>query len=184
MTTNVTVNVSVRKVRKRRKDASYKGKFHFQQVEPLEEIYVKKNGDIHAFKATDDLAIRFNWVSDAVEIDDALYEAYYCTPRNESIWVLPGEDSEPDEGDKAPPDGDHDITVPDGPAKRSLTLKDRNDLDKRYKYSFVVHLEIGGGALLIKDPKIINKTIKPRMAPGKPRHKPIGAPPPGTNANN
>ena len=168
MTTMVKVNVSVKDVKKKGDD--YEGKFHFQQVDPLDKIYVKKNGKIEAFKAPDDLDIEFSWVSDAVEIKDRLYEAYFRTPHCDSIWILPGENSDPGPGDKAPSSGNHDIIVPDGNDKRRLKLKDGNALDKTYKYAMAVHVEIEGGALLIKDPKIINKSINPRMAPGHGHH--------------
>lgn len=179
MTTTVEVNVSVSKVKK--KGDNYKGKFQFQQISPLDKIYVKKNGKIDAFKAPGELDVVLNWVSNAVEIDGQLYSANYLSPLNTSIWVTPGENSDPGPGDPAPNSGDHDIKVPDGTDKDRLTIKDRNDAGKKYKYALAVELDINGDKkLLIKDPKIINKSVDPRVAPKGPPPGSGNGPPPGT----
>lgn len=184
MAITVEVNVSVDNVQaSNNPNYAYKGKFQFQQISPLDTIYVTKKGDILANKATDELDVVLNWVSNAVEIGDKLYAAHYRTPLNQSVWVLEGSGSNPGPGNPAHASGNHDITVPDGSDKASLTIKDRNDPGQTYKYALVVEVEMDGDeVLLVEDPMIVNKAAVRYSAKRQP--PPSSEAPPGTNAGN
>ncbi len=178
MSLTVVVNVSVDNVKEaNKKDYDYKGKFQFQQISPLDKIYVKKNGNIDAELASAEVDVELNWVSNAVEIDGRLYSAQFRCPSNESIWILEGEGKEPGPSDPAPSSGNYDIIVPDNGNGRALTIKDGNAFDKKYKYCLVVEVDKDGGKLLVEDPMIVNR--RPVRLSGKPPKGKKCAPAPG-----
>lgn len=141
----------------------YMGKFIYQQIEPLDKIYISQNGVVNLKKigVTDPVDVTYVWLSNAVEIEGDLYPAYLADPVTDSFLIVPGT-GKPGFGNKPPVNGDEIVVEPSG--SNGLVMKDKNTPMMVYTYNLAVRVDIDGGKWLIDDPRIINTGVD-RMLP-------------------
>lgn len=160
MVLKVKVNVFVRDVKEIGGTGRCKGKFFFQQVDPLSPVVIHKNGTVNLKKAgvTDAVEITYVWCSTAVELDDELVATKLVSAKRKSFWIRPKVEK-PGRDDPAASSGET-ITVTDAGTMDELVMHDTNELSKHYTYCFAVQLGLvtphAEPPWLVCDPKIIN----------------------------
>lgn len=154
----VKCNVTVENVHWVEGLGCYLGKFTYQQVSPLDKIYIGKDGTVNLQKigVSDPVDVTYVWVSNAIEIDGDLYPATLADPVSDSFLVVAGK-GKPGFGNKAPVDSGEIVVEPGG--NNELVMKDKNSPMKSYTYNLAIRVGIDGGQWLIDDPRIINTGV-------------------------
>lgn len=162
MTIQVSVNVFVSNTKSSSK--GYKGDFVYQQTSPTDKLYVQEDGSMDLSDVSDEVQIAFVWSSPWVLIDDRILNAMWGGPLNANIWISEGENSTPNSGDAPPVDpGSGDFYAPTPPANQpqNLTVVDKNDDGKKYKYTLHCWVNDGtsDGTAIFDDPKVVNRSL-------------------------
>lgn len=158
MSNNITIKVTVDNI-KSKSNGKYTGDFSFEQTAGSPTITDSK-GNLDLSDLTGETDISFDWASPTVTIDGQDYSAsfYFGQYTGDNILIAPGKDSDPvKKGSNPPIGGDQEFTVNESSDPGAFTLVDKNSDGKKYAYCLVAFVDIGSGAQIIDDPKIINR---------------------------
>ncbi len=135
----------------------YEGKFVFQQVDPVPDVFMDEKGDLTVYPWDGPVDVILKWCSSYVQMGSLLYPTKLPDPPEHTIWVTKKKNGKPKK-DELPPIDDGQIEVVAGPGADEITIKDLNSKVAEYSYAFAVKLLVGSSEFwFVTDPKITNK---------------------------